>query len=285
MMSGALRRGTSYREMIVSLCDYSGAWSRPFLELEPGRFFVVRVDPKHSLTCDHGGNGYGAEGDESFYRMEDGGWALAMTAAQLRIKLEDEGGYFFDRLYERAVGLNKCSPNYDGVECWGLLLAPPCTDYSSSGARWFAAKDADGRTEASNRIVRDCLAVRDLLAPDWWVLENPKGRIASCVPSLGKWLMHFNPADYAGLADHPDREAYSKDTYLYGDFSANLTKHPRDIVWYYDNAGNRGSWQWKHLGGKSERTKELRSMTPTGFARAFAMAQLQELNYPPHEDS
>ncbi len=30
-----------------------------------------------------------------------------------------------------------------------------------------------------------------------------------------------------------------------------------------------GSWMWANLGGKPERTKELRSVAPTGFARAF----------------
>lgn len=34
---------------------------------------------------------------------------------------------------------------------------------------------------------------------------------------------------------------------------------------------SQGSWV-QRLGGKSERTKELRSMTPDGFARAFALA-------------
>lgn len=264
----------NYRPMIVSVCDYLGTWSRPFLELESD-FFVVRVDPKHGMNYDHGGRGLGeAPGDETFTCMEDGGYGLALTVAQLRAYLEDESGYYFDRVHERITG----GAGYDGVECVGLLLAPPCTDFASSGARHFAAKDDDGRTEESIRIVRDCLALVDLLAPDWWCLENPKGRIARLVPELGKWLMHFDPADYAGLAEDPDRESYSKDTYLYGEFSTNLRKSPRDIVWYYDSKGNRGSWQWKHLGGKSERTKELRSMTPTGFSRAFAMAQLA--NYP-----
>jgi hypothetical protein len=34
------------------------------------------------------------------------------------------------------------------------------------------------------------------------------------------------------------------------------------------------------LGGKSERTKELRSETPVGFARAFFLAnQMKEMDY------
>ncbi len=268
-----------YKSTIISVCDHSGVWSRPFIA---AGYCVIRIDPKHSLTCDHGGRGYGDEGDASFYQMDDGGWAFAITAGELANGLREEGGYYLDSIYQRRIG-HLYDDAYHGVECRGLLLAPPCTDFSSSGARWFKDKDADGRTEASAQIVRDCLDLVELLGPDWWVLENPKGRIAKVVPELGKWLMHFDPADYAGFADNPERESYTKDTYLYGDFNTDLPKAPREVVWYYDSKGNRGSWQWKHLGGKSERTKELRSMTPQGFSRAFAMAQLA--NCPPHEDN
>lgn len=260
---------TNTRKMIVSVCDYSGEWSRPFIE---AGYFVLRVDPKHNLSCDHGGLGYGVEGDYSFYQMDDGGYALALTAGQLADHIEEEGGYYLDDIYVRKV---EDEEEREYVECVGLILAPPCTDFSVSGARWFAAKDADGRTEQSVAIVRDCLRLVDALQPDWWALENPKGRLPRLVPELGQWLMHFDPADYAGLADEPDKEAYSKDTYLWGSFNTDLPRSPRAIVWYYDKKGNRGSWQWKHLGGKSERTKELRSMTPQGFSRAFAAAQLQ----------
>jgi hypothetical protein len=40
-----------------------------------------------------------------------------------------------------------------------------------------------------------------------------------------------------------------------------------------DGSVVRGSWMWANLGGKSERTKALRSKTPQGFARAFAAIQ------------
>lgn len=37
--------------LILSLCDYSGAWSQPYLD---AGYRVVRVDPKHSATVDDG---------------------------------------------------------------------------------------------------------------------------------------------------------------------------------------------------------------------------------------
>jgi hypothetical protein len=37
--------------------------------------------------------------------------------------------------------------NWDFSDVYAILVAVPCTDFASSGARWFADKDADGRTE------------------------------------------------------------------------------------------------------------------------------------------
>jgi hypothetical protein len=51
-----------------------------------------------------------------------------------------------------------------------------------------------------------------------------------------------------------------------------LEKRPREPVFYTDKKGRRLSWLAAKLGGKSERTKELRSKTPVGFSRAFAKA-------------
>ena len=257
--------------IIVSVCDYSGNWSRPYVDQG---YLVIRVDPKHGQTYSRGGLGYlpGDYGDGSLVKMADGGYGLALSAGALAARLRDEGGYFFDALlwdlYEPL--------GYDCCEVHGLLLAPPCTDFSSSGARWFKAKDADGRTAASVSIVRDCLEVRDLLAPDFWVLENPDGRLRRLVPELGPWRLRFHPWQFAGFADEPGTEAYTKGTCLWGDFNPDLKQDPRCPVVIEkvraDGSIVRGSPLWANLGGKSERTKELRSLTPVGFARAFARA-------------
>lgn len=39
-----------------------------------------------------------------------------------------------------------------------------------------------------------------------------------------------------------------------------------------DNEGVMFFWGWRWLGGKSAKTKQLRSLTPRGFARAVFMA-------------
>lgn len=275
-----------YRQAILSLCDHSGAWSQPFIEQG---YLVIRVDPKHGEGFDHGGTGYSRTGGDGHMRyMPDGGLSLAMTAGDLADALENEGTYCLDSRIEQLhanlgmghtfsdISVDDETAAYAGIEVVGMLIAAPCTDFANSGARWFAGKDADGSTAQSIEIVRDCLRVVEASGTEWWVLENPNGRIQRCVPELGKWLMAFDPCDYAGFADDPDREAYTKRTMLYGEFNTELPTSRREPVYFYktkkDGTVMRGSWMWANLGGKSERTKELRSVTPMGFARAFAQA-------------
>ena len=138
----------------------------------------------------------------------------------------------------------------------GILAAPPCTDFASSGARWWADKDKDGRTGEALRLIDATLAIVDVLQPAWWALENPVGRLTRLRPQLGKpW--YFQPWWYG--------DAYTKKTGLWGDFNRDMKRNEVETI-MYESAGKRGSWQWAKLGGKSERTKRLRSQTPRGFA-------------------
>lgn len=143
-----------------------------------------------------------------------------------------------------------------------LLAAPPCTDFASSGAQYWKIKDDDGRTEASMNLVSKTLELVEYYKPRYWAIENPVGRISKLFPELGTpW--YFNPHEFAQLADDPESERYTKKTGLWGVFNP-PQKHPLTPI--------MGNSPIMKLGGKSERTKELRSMTPTGFARAFCVA-------------
>lgn len=141
----------------------------------------------------------------------------------------------------------------------GVLAAPPCTEFAGSGARWWASKPPE-LLERSVEVVRACLRIINETQPVWWVLENPVGRLAKCVPELGKWQHTFNPCDYS--------DPWTKRTCLWGDFNM-PEKTPVDPI----RSCAQGSWL-QQLGGKSERTKRLRSMTPPGFAQAFFEANL-----------
>ncbi len=143
----------------------------------------------------------------------------------------------------------------------GILAAPPCTDFAGSGAQYWKAKDEDGRTEESLKLVDATLSLVRHYEPVFWALENPVGRLPTLRPEIGRpW--YFNPNEFAGWLGEPDcyKEAYTKRTGLWGTFNK-----PTKLALPVSPEGN---WIMK-LGGKSERTKELRSMTPLGFAYAF----------------
>jgi hypothetical protein len=147
-------------------------------------------------------------------------------------------------------------------EVYGMLAAPPCTDFAGSGAQYWGIKDGDGRTEASLLLVDKVLELVDHYQPHFWALENPVGRLPKLRPQIGvPW--YFNPCEFAGYLPDPSQEAYTKKTGLWGNFNR-PTKNPVE-----PSLGNSPIMRY---GGKSERTKELRSMTPRGFAEAFRLA-------------
>lgn len=134
------------------------------------------------------------------------------------------------------------------------LIAFPCDNYALSGAKHFARKDRDGTTEKSQILLRKTKEILDYFKPEIWVLENPMTRIHRLNPWLGEVKFKFNPYDFGNSCQ--------KMTWLFGKFN-NPVKNP---------GKNLGNWMYTNLGGKSERTKELRSNTDTGFANAFFKA-------------
>jgi len=128
----------------------------------------------------------------------------------------------------------------------GVLAAPPCTHFASSGARWWAGKGQSAIFEGLS-VVDACLRIIAIHKPQWWALENPVGRL---VTWLGKPRMAFDPADYG--------DPYTKRTLLWGDFTPPLMAKV---------AATEGSKM--HLLPPSPERSALRSVTPAGFARAF----------------
>lgn len=154
--------------------------------------------------------------------------------------------------------------NYGTVD--GVIAAVPCTEFAASGARWWKQKDADGRTEKALEMVYQTLRIIDLCQgsdPEYyeepensffWAIENPVGRLNRLVPDLAEFgPRYFQPYQFG----HP----YTKKTGLWGEF---VMPEPTNVVEPIE-----GSMMHSRYGGKSERTKELRSLTPEGFAQAF----------------
>lgn len=147
---------------------------------------------------------------------------------------------------------------------YGILAAPPCTHFSVSGAQYWKAKDADGRTFEDISILTACLMIIAKAKPKFWAIENPIGRMKHL---LGIPKLIFNPCDYG--------DAYTKKTCLWGEFN-DLIKTPVEPIFVRDNGIGKKKYSLIHMktGGKSAKTKELRSITPQGFAQAFFKANL-----------
>ncbi len=159
------------------------------------------------------------------------------------------------------LGMDILTFDYQSItECHGILIAVPCTDFAVSGARWFAEKDKDGRTQKSVELVKKSLEIVNYLQPHFWALENPVGRIHKLVPELDKPSLIFQPYEYG--------DAYRKRTCLWGKFNL-PEKNPVEPLGI--RKGQPDEWYSK-VGGKSEKTKEYRSQTPISFAVAFYKA-------------
>lgn len=156
------------------------------------------------------------------------------------------------------------------------MAFPVCTDLAVSGAAHFARKakaDPEFQIRASNHA-RWCAEFFDVLGVPYFV-ENPVSRLATL---WRKPDYSFHPYEYGGYipeaeAEHPKwpeyippRDAYKKKTCLWTGLGFKMPE-PKAVECsaYY---GNGYSKPMMKLGGKSMKTKNIRSATPRGFARA-----------------
>lgn len=137
---------------------------------------------------------------------------------------------------------------------WGILAAPPCDHFSVSGARWWEGKGDAALLEGLS-VVDACLRIIHSCWPQWWVLENPVGRL---VHYIGKPQMMFDPCDYG--------DPYTKKTLLWGEFTV-PERSPVEPEYRITVDGRRFS-PLAYL-PPSEGRAEARSITPPGFASAF----------------
>ncbi|MHB8977504.1 MAG: hypothetical protein ACYDAI_12605 [Trichloromonadaceae bacterium] len=231
---------------IISLCDYSGTWSRPYDEAGYRVFQVdIKLDPEN--VCGFCG-----------YRpLPEGVGIYGCPNCEGDLEAED-----WDNTTRLALTVQEVLAMVDQIDpVYGILMAPPCTHFSLSGAQYWRQKDKDGRTAEGLAIVDACLSLVEVVRPRWWVLENPVGRLPQLRPNtLGQPRMYFDPCDYG--------DPYTKKTGLWGRFTPPL---PLFIGGDWRVEPVEGSKMLRY-GGNSERTKEQRSETPEGFAQAFFMA-------------
>jgi hypothetical protein len=157
---------------------------------------------------------------------------------------------------------------------------PPCTDLAISGNRWRVAKAA-----ANPNYIAEAMSLVYLVR-DYgeqygvpYMIENPIGLVSS---EWRKPDYMFQPHSYGGYLPEDDtsphpvipaRDAYTKKTCLWtGNGFVMPEARPVEPVKYTDQNGlNYSGPAWK-LGGKSLRTKNIRSATPRGFAKAVFLA-------------
>ena len=150
---------------------------------------------------------------------------------------------------------------------------PPCTDLAVSGARHFYSKRKVNPNfqQAALRLVMTVPYIADFAGVPW-CFENLKGAISTM---WRKPDLIIDPYDFGGYLppddQHPDwpqyiapRDAYPKETCLWK--SKDFAIPPKRPV----RPEPGWSKQTTQLGGKSLRTKIIRSASPRGFFTALA---------------
>jgi hypothetical protein len=169
--------------------------------------------------------------------------------------------------------------NESDLVVFGMAF-PVCTDRAVSGAAHFKAKaerDPEFQIKASNHA-KWCADLFDALGVPYFI-ENPVSRLAT----LWRKPDHtFHPYEYGGYileedSEHPKwpeyiapRDAYPKKTCLW---TGNGFTMPYMLPVPVEEGYSR---QHKMLGGKSMKTKNIRSATPRGFAKAVYEANKKD---------
>lgn len=130
---------------------------------------------------------------------------------------------------------------------YGILAAPPCTNFSLVKNNFHGVSEAE-RLESLS-VVDACIRIIFVQKPYFWALENPVGRLSDY---LGAPKLIFEPYEYG--------DGYTKRTALWGKFRI-PKKHIVPVterrkianLYHYD----------------PEERAARRAITPTGFAEAF----------------
>lgn len=243
------------RNQVISLYDYTGEALQPWAE---AGYECYAYDIQHLDVP--------AVAIERMSRLTSGSGSILYARADLY----DLGT--LRRLLDRHLG-----------RVAFMSAFPPCTDLASSGARWWSKKEKANpnfQTEAASHV----------LLADWFAgvlgcpyyIENPVGALSRL---WHKPDYRFDPCDFGGYLPEddvhpkwpdviPPRDAYRKRTCLWtgGGFKMPMLRSVPHLSVAYDRADPKKGRMFSPIagktGGKSLRTKNIRSATPRGFARA-----------------
>jgi hypothetical protein len=226
--------------IVLSLYDYTGEALKPWAEAGY-QCYAFDIQHEHNI--------------EEYHEYDSGG-----SISYIHMDLWNSSN--ISKLHEWF--------EYDNV-VFGMAF-PVCTDLAVSGAAHFKAKadrDPEFQTKASKHA-RWCADLFDALGCPYFI-ENPVSVLAT------KWRKpdySFHPYEYGNYihddeAEHPRwpeyiaaKDAYPKKTCLW-------TGNGFTMPWTDPVEPEKGhSRQHLKPGGKSAKTKNIRSATPRGFARA-----------------
>jgi site-specific DNA-cytosine methylase len=162
---------------------------------------------------------------------------------------------------------------------YGILAAPPCTEFALSGAVWWNKKPAYKLKEALE-IVDACLNIIQKCNSMFWALENPVGRLKKLrYDILGEPTLTFNPCDYG--------DGWTKKTLVWGKFNIPIKNRinangflPHKILSKTVSQNQINKLikikylpiNYKEIYGDLKDRQAIRSITPQGFANAFFKA-------------
>jgi hypothetical protein len=162
--------------------------------------------------------------------------------------------------------------------CAFVAAFPPCDNLAVSGAAHFKGKGLRALALAVDLFATAAELIDFIGAPG--MIENPISTISTY---WRKPDYIFNPSDYGGYLPEDDkhprwpdyiapRDAYPKKTCIWGEngFVMPLKIEVQPELGY--------SRQHKKLGGRSLKTKNIRSETPRGFSAAMFLANGKQLD-------
>ena len=217
------------KKIILDLCGGTGAWSKPYRDyvhrgLQPYEVHVVTL-PDYDVTK------VNIDGKYITFLPQ------TLEAQPIRVRI---------------------------AHVYGILCAPPCTEFSLAGADWRRPKWLQGleTVEACERIVRYCRATGYL---HFWAMENPRGFLRQF---LGRPKYTFHQWQFG--------EMYSKATDLWGYYNepaSLVTVKPDLALESHRHTAHHTNptvpLEYQHL---SLTRADLRAITPSGFALAFFKA-------------
>jgi len=220
------------KKCIICLCDYTGLFGEDWAK---AGYNVILVDPQHEVGLNVDGN-----------YLRYGG------------TINEASDFLFSLCKAGVVEL--------------VFGFPPCTDVAVSGAaHWENKYKADRYFQAKAAILaQQCISIGQASGAPW-AFENPVSGFSSI---FGKPQHKFHPYEFGGYLPEDDQhplwpeyikaqDAYPKKTCLWSGGGFELPEKKE----VYCEPGF--SDQHKKLGGRSLKTKNIRSATPRGFARAI----------------